>query len=226
MQAYNKDTIQLYLEELMGYQVLQYYLIDSIKAILLWRGQVKFYGIWLPVHSFALFFMAVTLAERPSLYPSYWFFCLGWSLLSVQTWRNNSSNPWHKTKTFVGLTQDLITGTCFDGPSNKIAAHENEVESKAEEKQQKDRIEKAREQAAEYQKQQMQLLEEHESMMAQVGDQTANTDISTQSGGVSIDPLKFILYPIQQYLAMACNALRYARNQYENRFIVFRVSNS
>lgn len=212
LQAYNKDTIQLYIDELQGYIVLKYYLIDAIKSILFWRGQVKIFGFWLPIHSVAVFFAGVTLAEKPSLYPSYWFFGLGWLLLSVQTWRNNTSNPWLRTKTFMSLTQELLMSMSFDGPPTRIAAHENEVESKAEEKERKDRIEKAEKQAEEYNKAQMELLQEHEAMMAQVGDQNADTDISTQNGGMSIDPLKFILYPIQQYLAMACNALRLVKN--------------
>jgi hypothetical protein len=58
----------------------------------------------------------------------------------------------------------------------------------------------------------MKLLEEHESQMAQVSDQTANTDIATGPSGVSLDPLKFVLYPIQQYLALACKALRFIKN--------------
>jgi hypothetical protein len=58
----------------------------------------------------------------------------------------------------------------------------------------------------------MKLLEEHESQMAQVGDQTASTDIATGTSGVSLDPLKFVLYPIQQYLALACKALRFIKN--------------
>lgn len=211
LQSYSKDTIKLYVDELMGYEVLKYYLIDSVVALLFWRGQVKFYGFWLPIHSMALFLAGITLAERPSLYPSFWFFGLGWMLLSLQTYRNNSSNPWHKTKTFIGLTQDFLTGTCFDGPPKKIAAHENEEEAKEEEKRQKERIEKARKQAEAYLQAQNELLAEHEGMMAQVGDQTADTDISSKKGKVSIDPLKFILYPIQQYLAKACHALRTVR---------------
>jgi hypothetical protein len=195
-------------DELMGYEVLKYYLIDSVIAVLFWRGQVKFYGFWLPIHSLALFLAGIILAERPSLYPSFWFFGLGWTLLSLQTYRNNSSNPWYKTKTFIGLTQELLTGHCFDGPPGKIAAHENEEQAMEEERRQQERIEKARKQAEEYLKAQNEMLAEHESMMAQVGDQTADTDISSKKGKVSVDPLKFILYPIQQVLATVCGALR------------------
>jgi hypothetical protein len=59
---------------------------------------------------------------------------------------------------------------------------------------------------------QMKLLEEHESQMAQAGDQTADTDISTGRGGLSLDPLKFVLYPLQQYLALACKTIRFIKN--------------
>lgn len=48
--------------------------------------------------------------------------------------------------------------------------------------------------------------------MEEIGD--TNVDISTKSGGrgVSIDPLKPILYPIQQYLGITCNIMRFIKN--------------
>ena len=56
--------------------------------------------------------------------------------------------------------------------------------------------------------------EEWEREIEEIGE--AGTDISTKVGGggigASIDPLKLILFPIQQYLSIACNILRFVKN--------------
>jgi hypothetical protein len=202
----------MYVEELQSYKVLQYYVMDAAISLLFWRGQVPFMGIYLPVHSLVAFLAGITLCERPTLYPSYFFFGIAWFLLAVQIDRNCSANPWTKSKTFIGLLSALATGKSISGPLGTIEAHQNEKESKEEAELLKSRLEKAKKEAEETQEAQMKLLQEHEAMMANVGDQTADTDISTNQGGISLDPMKFILYPIQQYLFMACNALRFSRN--------------
>ena len=197
----------------MGYQVARYYLIDTVISLLFWRGQVPFFGHRLPLHSLYFFFAATTLAERPSLYPSFFFFNIAWFLLAMQLWRNASPNPWHRSKTFLGLLTALVTGRSIDGPPKSILAHQNEKESIEEDRLWKLRVEKAMKDAEEAAEERNRLLAEHESMVAEVGDQKANTDIATGTGGgVSLDPLKFVLYPVQLILAQICTVLRFIRN--------------
>ena len=155
MTAYSTKTISLYVEELTGHSVAQYYLMDAIVALFFWRGQVKFFGIWVPLHSMALWMSAIILAERPTLYPAFSFFFMGWTLLAVQYWRHNSVDPWKRSKTFVGLLTSLTTGVAITGPSGNIPAHYLEEESKAEEKLAADRIAKAKREAEERQKAQV-----------------------------------------------------------------------
>ena len=115
-------------------------------------------GIWWPLHSVALFLSGIILAERPTWYPAFSFFFMGWTLLAVQYWRNNSLDPWKKSKPFLGLCTSLTTGIAVDGPASNIPAHHMEEESKAEEKLQKDRVEKAKKDAEERQKAQVCMI--------------------------------------------------------------------
>lgn len=117
-----------------------------------------------------------------------------------------------KSKSFLGLLTAVTTGVPIDGPPKEIAPHEREEEFNAEEKVKLDKIAKAKKDEEEYAKAQAALYEEHQSQLAQVGDQTADTNIATSTGGVSLDPLKFVLYPLQQYLGMLVVSIRFIKN--------------
>jgi hypothetical protein len=153
--AYSTKTISMYVEELTSTSVGQYYLVDAVVALFFWRGQVKFFGIWFPLHSLALWLSAIILAERPTLYPAFSFFFMGWTLLAVQYWRHNSVDPWKCSKTFLGLCSSVTTGIAMTGPSSNIPAHYMEEESLAEAKLAADRIAKAKKVAEERQKAQV-----------------------------------------------------------------------
>jgi hypothetical protein len=144
-------------EELTSHSVSQYYLMDIVVSLFFWRGQVKvkFLGIWVPLHSFVLWLSAIILAERPTLYPAFSFFFMGWTLVAVQYWRQSAVDPWKHSKTFLGLCTSLTTGIALSGPSDKIPAHYLEEESKAETKLEMDRIAKAKKVAEERQKAQV-----------------------------------------------------------------------
>lgn len=213
LSAYSTKTIALYGEELQSYRVAQYYIVDSVISLLFWRGQVPVFGMNLPLHSLYLFFAATTLAERPWLYPSFFFFNTAWCIVALQIWRNKSPNPWQKSKTFLGLLSALAVGRSISGPPSTIEAHENEKESMEEEETWKLRMEKAAKDAEEAVEARNKLQAEHENMVAEAGEQVANTDLSSKTGGgVSLDPMKFVLYPVQLILAKICTTLRFIKN--------------
>lgn len=213
LNSYSVKTIALYGEELQSYQVARYYIIDSVISLLFWRGQVPIFGVKLPLHSLYFFFAATMLAERPSLYPSFFWFNTAWFILALQVWRNKSPNPWHQSKTFLGLLSALVVGRSVSGPPNSIEAHQNEKESMQEEEIWKVRMEKAKKDAEEAEEARNALLAEHENMVAEAGEQVADTDLSSsKQGGVSLDPLKFVLYPVQMILAKVCTVLRFIKN--------------
>jgi len=213
LKAYNKKTIQLYVDELKSTQYVRFFINDAIVSLLFWHGQVRLCrNFWVPFYSFVLFLAMIALAEFPWLFPSYLCFGLAWVLLSAQNHRHNAPNPWNKTKSFGSLLVALlIGGSPLTGPES-IEAHQNESESIEYEANLNERIQRAKEDEEKLQEYHMKLLEEHEELMANVGDQVADTDIETKSGGISLDPFKSVLYPIQRTLAKACNGLRLAKN--------------
>lgn len=156
--AYSTKTISLYVEELTSHSVSQYYLTEAVVALFFWRGQVKILGVWVPLHSFVFWLSAIILAERPTLYPAFSFFFMGWVLVAMQYWRQNSVDPWKHSKTFLGLCTSLTTGVAMSGPSQNIPAHFLEEEAKAETKIAADRIAKAKNEAEERQKAQVSSL--------------------------------------------------------------------
>lgn len=207
---YSTETIHMYINELMAYRYLRYYIAEAAASLFFWRGQVEMFGVYLPLHSAAAFFLAIMLAEYPSLYPSFFFFSIAWLLLAAQTWRNGTPNPWGESKTFFGFLSALVTGYEIDFPSRQIAAHQNEEEAKALEKRFNDRVERAEKEAEERKKEQTRLMQNSEEIKADT--EPTNTDISTKKKSFSIGPLKFILYPIQKYLAKTCRGIRFAKN--------------
>ena len=213
LQSYSLNTITLYVNELTSYSFIQYYVRDAIESLLLWRGQVPFlFGFKIPLHSMIAFFAAITVAERPSLWFSYVWFGHAWLLLAIQNYRNNTPHPWTKTKTFGQILCMLILNRAMGG-SETISAYDHEEEATKYETQFKERIEKAETAAEKRREEELKILEEHEKEMAEL-DEDADTDIATKSSGISIDPLKKFLYPVQQHLATVCAGVRFVRNVY------------
>lgn len=211
--SYSMSTLKLYLEELQTYLFLQYYFQDAIESLFLWRGQVLlFLGIKIPLFSMIAFFMAVTAAERPSLLFAYGWFSHAWILLAIQYWRNHLPHPWTKTRTYGQILRMLIFNRAMVGPEI-IPENHKEKEAKLLEEKRKDRIIKAEEAVRKRHEEQMKILAEHEKEVAELK-QEADTDIATKRGGISIDPLKSFLYPVQQQLAQVCAIVRIVKNIY------------
>jgi hypothetical protein len=72
----------------------------------------------------------------------------------------------------------------------------------------KDRIKASEEAAAKAYAESVKEQEEYEREMEGVGDES---DLATKSHGISIDPLKIVLHPIQQQLAMVIRYVRYVK---------------
>ena len=80
--------------------------------------------------------------------------------------------------------------------------------------------EKAKQRAEEYRKEQEEYLRELE----EIGDVT--DDLVEYSAGFGIDPIRAYLFPIQQYLGVACNWVRVVKNilTWEESYISFLIS--
>jgi len=222
--AYSLGTVMLYVDELQSYLYLKYYLVDAVISLLLWRGQVPFFGIRLPLHSLIAFFAAISMAERPTLYFAYFWWGNAWLLLAIQNWKNNTPHPWCRSKSFASILRMMILNMAMTGPEN-IPANHNEKEAREWEAEMEERIKKAEAEAEKRREEELKILAEHEKEVADL-DQTAETDISTKTGGVSLGPmamLKPYLYPIQQQLATVCYGLRVLSNVYtwEEPYLAF-----
>ena len=215
MEPYSHRTISSYIEELMTYMECYYYLEDAVLNVILWRGHFplklgKKTIALLPVHSFNLFLCMVVLVERPTLFPSFCCATIAWVLLAVMGYKRNVPDPWDGCRSFGEIMQQLILGKCLSGPDD-IPAFANAEKSKEFTEKWKKRVEEAEKMAERRRLKAIEEQEEWQKEMEEIGD--TNVDISTKSGGgVSIDPLKPILYPIQQYLGIACNSLRFIKN--------------
>ena len=215
MEPYSQRTISSYIEELMTYMECYYYLEDAVLNVILWRGHFplklgKKTIALLPVHSFNLFLCMVVLVERPTLFPSFCCATIAWVLLAVMGYKRNVPDPWDGCRSFGEVMQQLILGKCLSGPDD-IPAFANAEKSKEFTEKWKKRVEEAEKMAERRRLKAIEEQEEWQKEMEEIGD--TNVDISTKSGGgVSIDPLKPILYPIQQYLGIACNSLRFIKN--------------
>jgi hypothetical protein len=201
-------------DELRAYQHVLFYLEDALMTLLLWRGhfplKIGSKEFLLPLHSINAFVVAVVLVENPRYYPSFCFVCIAWVLIAVMGWRRNSPDSWGRCYSFVDMLSRLIIGESKTSPHD-IKPFEGFEEAKvqletfikrvadAEVKAQRDYIET---QKAE---------EERLKDMEEIGD--ADADISTKvGGGISIDPVKAALHPVQLMLGMVCRGLRFLKN--------------
>eukprot|EP00339_Tiarina_fusa_P025749 CAMPEP_0117019744 /NCGR_PEP_ID=MMETSP0472-20121206/15103_1 /TAXON_ID=693140 ORGANISM="Tiarina fusus, Strain LIS" /NCGR_SAMPLE_ID=MMETSP0472 /ASSEMBLY_ACC=CAM_ASM_000603 /LENGTH=1103 /DNA_ID=CAMNT_0004724777 /DNA_START=181 /DNA_END=3489 /DNA_ORIENTATION=+ len=212
--VYSISTIKSYVDELRAYQHSLFFIEDALMTLLLWRGhfplKIGSNVIRLPVHSFNAFVVAILLVENPRYYPSFCFLCIAWLLLAVMGWRRNSPDVWGRCYSFGEILSQLITGESKAGPHD-IKPFEGYEESTAATKQFMKRVADAEAKAARDYAEAQKVEEERLKDLAEIGD--ADADISTKvGGGISIDPIKTALHPVQLMLGMVCGALRFVKN--------------
>mmetsp|Transcript_11555 Transcript_11555/g.25337 ORF Transcript_11555/g.25337 Transcript_11555/m.25337 type:complete len:715 (+) Transcript_11555:140-2284(+) len=221
---YSLGTIKAYTDEMMAYLTIYYALEDVFISLVLWRGysiitlpmpsystrSIKWIDAGFPLHSLVAFICCVCLVENPDFLPSFFFGCIGWLLLATVERRARNPNPWNRSKSFSHFLSSLVLGKTIMGPQ-LIEAHENVdgvVESETFwDKRVRDMEERANKRAEEYAEEQEQYMKD----LKEIGD--TNEDLSAQTvGGYSLDPTRAYLFPIQQYLRVACFCLRISKN--------------
>jgi hypothetical protein len=143
--------------------------------------------------------VAVLLVERPQLFPSFFLFGVAWLLLAVMMYRRQLPDRWSRCKSYSELMSTLLLGDSGT-PPDSIAAFENYEEAQRFAEAWRTRITEAEDSAAKAYQNSVRRQEELATEMEEI-DET-DTDISTKQGGMSIDPFKPILFPVQQNLAM------------------------
>mmetsp|Transcript_45291 Transcript_45291/g.54934 ORF Transcript_45291/g.54934 Transcript_45291/m.54934 type:complete len:584 (+) Transcript_45291:1572-3323(+) len=212
MQNYSMTNINSYIEEILSYRHLILPIQDGLITLLLWRPTNKLtitsrITIPIPLHSLNAFITGITVVEHPSLIPSVSLFCIAWFLLTTMGLRHNDPNPWNRCKSFGEIFQTLVLGKSPTAPPT-IAAKENFEEIMKWTKQWKERIVKVDQKAKKYAETNLELQEEHMKEMEDIGD----TAIANKKSSLSMDPLKPILFPIQQNLSILCEVLRLVKN--------------
>jgi hypothetical protein len=192
------------------------YVQDGVMALLLWRGTYKLQlfgkSLLLPIHSLAAFLLAVFLVERPQLLPSFYFASIAWLLLATMGYRRSLPDVWSRCRSYRELIETLVVGESSTPPAT-IKSRENYEEALAFREAYHKRVLESELRAQEAYEESLKEQEEYEKEMEEIGD--TDTDIATKRKGLSIDPFKRVLYPVQQNLAMVC---RYVRNA---KYIIF-----
>ena len=218
-----------YIEELLSLQHVLFYLEDGLISLLLWQGtfRISLGGsrepLLFPIHSLTALVVATTLVEYPELVPSFCFGSIAWLMLALNGYRRNLPDTWSRCKSFREFVEVLILGKSRT-PADSIEKYENLEKAQAFIDGWKKRIKDAEEEAEKAYEESLKRQEEYEREMEELGDDT--TDIATKGGGVSIDPFKPILFPLQQNLAIACRYVRHVKHilMWEEVYIAFWVT--
>jgi hypothetical protein len=192
------------------------YVQDAVMALLLWRGtyRLSLFGksLLFPIHSLSAFLLAVFLVERPQLLPSFCFASIAWLLLATMGYRRSLPDVWSRCRSYGELIETLAVGESSAPPAS-IKSRENYEEALAFREAYHKRVLESELRAQEAYEEALKAEEEYEREMEEIGD--TDTDIATKRKGMSIDPFKRVLFPVQQNLAMVC---RYVRN---TKYIIF-----
>jgi hypothetical protein len=216
----------------LALQNTMFFLQDGFMALILWRGTVpmRIPYIWkatvmLPIHSLLALVVAVLVVERPQLLPAIFFASIAWLLLAVQSYRQNLPDLWSRCKTTQQFIETVTSGESSIPPET-IQVNENYEAANAYVLMWENRLADAEIAAKKAVAEQIQAQEEYERQMDEVGD-TTDMDISTQShGGLTIDPFKSLLFPLQQNLAMICRYVRHVRHviSWQECYIAFWIT--
>jgi hypothetical protein len=205
-----------YIEELLALQHALFYVNDALVSVLLWRGTTNVTigsrTLKLPIHSITAFFAAVLLVEHPQLLPSFFFYGVAWIFFATMDYRSQLPDVWSRCKTYLELARTLALGDSGTPPVT-IAPLENYAEAKRFTDEWRKRITDSEEKAAKAYRDSVRLQEEYANEAEEFVE--TDTDMSTKQGGLSIDPFKPLLFPVQQNLALVCRYVRHVK------FVIF-----
>jgi hypothetical protein len=110
-EKFDLTVTRSYINEILQYRRhLSYAIGDGLRSLIFWRGQVRVFGIMLPVHSFLFFCSSLTLVERPYLLPSFWLLSVAWVMMATGTQRQQHPSPWYRCPSFWQYVEVLRTG--------------------------------------------------------------------------------------------------------------------
>jgi C2 domain len=228
-ERYSVSTLKSYVEELQELQYVLFYLEDAAMTLFLWRGHldIPLFGreIKLPLHSLNAFILSTFLVEHPQLLPSFGFLSIAWIMIAIMGWRRHSENIWQHCYSYFEIMSMVLVGDSLVPPA-KIEPYQNFDEAKKEMESWVKRVEDAAAKAerayAEAQKEEEERQEELEA----IGETDIDLGTKTGGGGISIDPVRAALYPIQLMLGVLCRVIRFVKNifSWQEAFFSFWIS--
>jgi F0F1-type ATP synthase assembly protein I len=236
LRQYGLGNIGAYIEELWDVLTIYYYLEDATKSLVLWRSSstvplplpnfkafgVQWVKVGVPLHSMLAFLLATSLVENLELVPSFSFGCIVWMMIATLEMRAHNPNPWKRSQRLSRLLYSLVIGKNISS-ARAIEPNENLDAIKRAEEMWKERLKDAKEKA---EKRALQYQKEQEQYWQEMAELEADADIGTKLGGLSFDPTKAWLLPIQQWLGIICESLRVVRNviYWEEPYISFWIT--
>jgi len=228
--AFNIDLFAEYVEDLKGTALaLLPIMKNAAYTVIFWRGHhpfglrvfrcpplpagddvsrwdrfTKSITIMLPLHSVVAFIGGILLVEDYNLFPSFLLFAISWLFLALSGHIADNPDPWKHPRSFTELMSALVANTA---PAQTIQPNQNEDEIK------KYLAEKAEAERKRNEEAEKKAKEEEEQQNA-VGrlealEDGVEVDMRTKTGGfnVSVNPLKPILWPMQQNLERGCRVV-------------------
>jgi hypothetical protein len=228
------DRLAEYVEELKEYESLLPIFQEAALTVIFWRGHypvvlrvpqcplsprrddrrlweryTKQITIRLPLHSMTAFVGGVLLADDFNFLPAFILFAVAWLLLATSAHVNENPSPWNNRRSFFDVLNMLISNSAT---VEMIQPYENK-EAIQQYLAEKEEIEKKREEAKKKKEDEQQLHDEVTGQLVAL-DEGGEVQMGSSGGGfgVSVNPLKPILFPMQQNLELACRTVRIVRS--------------
>jgi hypothetical protein len=107
---YDVHLLRSYVNEMIEMKRFLVYVVwDSVGSLIMWRGQVEFGKIHLPLHSLLAFFGGIHLVENLHQLPAFSFFFIAWGMIASCTNRQRHPSPWHRTNSFFYYLMVLLS---------------------------------------------------------------------------------------------------------------------
>ena len=228
MNKLDMEAIKSYGNELNEYQLVLFYIIEALKVVILWRGHFPIgFGkckVKIPIHSIIAFTMGIFVVENFNLIPSFALFSITWLLVACNEQRHKHPSPWYGALTGWEMWYALVIGDVWN---ETIVANEKQPLIDKYEKERNEKM-KAITEKLDGQKKENEKMNFKFQSEEQETEEAADTDITTKTGGVSLNPLKPILLPIQQILGQVCVALRIGKSivTWDESFYAFILANA
>eukprot|EP00536_Pseudo-nitzschia_multiseries_P001620 jgi/Psemu1/294478/fgenesh1_pm.21_\ len=142
MTQFDMTLTRSYINEIFEYKsAVSYVFSDTLRSLVLWRGQVELCSVMFPLHSMIFFVSLSRLVEKPQLIVPYSLLGIAWIMLANLTLRRQHPSPWQSRLSFFDYLNILRTGKSSI-PVKCIKEYEGAEAAKAYELAWKKRVEK------------------------------------------------------------------------------------